>query len=76
MPAGYVRVWRSMEEAIDHVMRVAECGRQEARDALVRAILDGEIRSRFGDNGLEDIKAFLWEGDRTRWGCSRREIRQ
>jgi hypothetical protein len=61
MPAGYVRAWLSMEEAIDHVMRVAECGRQEARDALVQAILDGEIRSRFGDDGLQDIKAFLWQ---------------
>jgi hypothetical protein len=66
MLAGYVRVWLSMPEAIDHVMRVAGCGPQEARDALVQAILDEEIRSRFGDNGLQGIKAFLWENAR-RW---------
>jgi hypothetical protein len=50
-----------MDEAIEHVVRVAECGRQEARDTLVQAILDGEIRSRFGDDGLQEIKAFLWQ---------------
>lgn len=64
MPAGYVRVWLSMEAAIGHVMQVAQCGRQEARDALVQAIHDEEIRSQFGDNGLQDIKAFLWENAR------------
>jgi hypothetical protein len=61
MPAGYVRVWLPMEVAIDHVTRVAGCGGQEAREALVQAILDGEIRSRFGDNGLQEIKPFLWQ---------------
>jgi hypothetical protein len=61
MPAGYVRVWLSMEAAIDHVMGIAGCGRQEARDALVQAVLDGEIRSRFGDNGIQEIRAFLWQ---------------
>jgi hypothetical protein len=61
MPARYVRVWLPMEAAIEYVVRVARCSEQEARDALVQAILDGEIRSRFGDNGLEDIKASLWE---------------
>jgi len=61
MPAGYVRVWLSMEAPIGHVMGIAGCGRQEARDALVQAVLDGEIRSRFGDNGLQEIKAFLWQ---------------
>jgi hypothetical protein len=64
MLAGYVRVWLSMEAAIDHVLRIAQCGRQEARDALVQAVLDGEIRSRFGDMGLEAIKEFLWENAR------------
>lgn len=59
MPAGYVRVWLSIEEAIDHILRVAECRRQEARDALTFALRDGCIRSRFGDNGQE-IKHFHW----------------
>lgn len=61
MRAGYVRVWLPMEAAIDHVTRVAECGGQEAREALVQAILDGEIGSRFGDNGLQEIKPSLWQ---------------
>ena len=64
MPAGYVRVWVSMEEAVDHVTRVTKCGRQEARDAVVRALLDAELRSRFGDNGLQEIKAPLWQNAR------------
>jgi hypothetical protein len=55
-----------MEAAIDYVIRIADCDREEARDALVHAILDGEIRSRFGDNGLEEIKAFLW-GNARHW---------
>lgn len=64
MPAGYVRVWLSIEAAIDHVKGITGCGRQEARDALVQAILDEEIRSRFSDNRLQAIKAFLWENAR------------
>jgi hypothetical protein len=59
MPAGYVRVWASMEAAIDHVIKIARCDRQEARDALLQAILDREIRSRFGNNGLQEIQPFL-----------------
>jgi hypothetical protein len=66
MPAGYARVWLSVEAAIDHIIGAAGCGRQDALEALVQAILDGEIRSRFGDNGLQEIKAFLWENAR-RW---------
>jgi len=60
MPAGYMRVWLSMEAAIDHVIRVAQCGRQEARDALVLALIDGAVESRFGDHGQE-IKPSDWQ---------------
>jgi hypothetical protein len=70
MRAGYIRVWLSMEEAIDHVTRVAKCSPKEARDALVQALIDGELRSRFGDNGLQEVKAFLWHYARQWAPCS------
>lgn len=64
MPAGYVRAWLSMEAAIDHIMRIAGCGRQEARDALVLAITDGEVRSRFCDDGIQEIPPSEWQSAR------------
>jgi hypothetical protein len=50
----------SMEDAIDQMMRVAQCDWGDARGLLVQAIIDGAIGCRFGDDGLQEIKPFLW----------------
>jgi hypothetical protein len=55
MPAGYVRVWLSTEEAIAHVIRAAKCSQEEAREALAQAIHDEELRSRFAENRVTEL---------------------
>jgi hypothetical protein len=59
MPAGYVRGWLSFAKAVDHVELLAKCPREEAREGVLAALLDGEIQSRFADTH-ESIEATRW----------------
>ena len=52
-PAGYVAAWIQFAEAVTHVQQIADCTRRDAVDAVMMALQDGHIASRYSDTGDE-----------------------
>jgi hypothetical protein len=59
MLAGYIPAWMLFPDGVNWIANVVGCDRNAAREALLAALYDGAVKSRFAVNG-EPIEAYRW----------------